>query len=755
MRAAGRPMATFEVETEEGVVESGSPRSLSHSPAPQPDDDSSDDSTDEEEAGKPHPFPACVQDMDPEMRRLLRLQFKGFRKHMVRAIERNMLDDLYSLKVLFQSQIYGPFLQGMPFKPIVKPAKIEEEEEEEGEEGERPAWIDKYLIPCQIAAGIIKQGWFQIAMVLAIVIAGLLVGAETYIACGYESCRGDAQITRTPCLVNATLDACEAAGCCFDSTEADAVYAAVLNATGNATAAEAAAVVNCFTRGPAPECWHGENAQLTLHTFEAINAVILIVFTAEVILKILSYKLKPWRYWMDGWNVFDFIIVGACYVPGGDQLAFLRLLRLMRLLKVLHFVKQLQIILKGLANGMESITYILLLLVLIFYLFAICSVLAFSENDPVHFGSLHIAMVSLFRMSTMEDWTDIMYINMYGCMKYGYLGASYCYDERYCPEPQEQMCESDVEKNSIAYTGHGMAVAVFFVIFIVVSGLVVMSLFIGVITTSMVEAADSERESSKEQKQKDARQACVDEIAEKMKKKNLQSSASRRNMAALETEIVTTVEQTSGCMGSYLALGAAIRKVIDTSAFANFIIGCILAAAAIIGAQTYKGLAARHENLFFVLDQFILIVFTLEVILKLIGLGKEWTRYFKEGWNLFDFFVVAMCFMPFGGSAVAVLRLLRLLRVLKLFNNIKELQIILSGLANGMSSVSYIGLLLFLLFYVFGIVALMFFRCAARLRPVSQQMNFSVVLAWDLFVPLPLAGSLPCHESEQLLVVPR
>jgi hypothetical protein len=390
----------------------------------------------------------------------------------------------------------------------------------------------------------------------------------------------------------------------------------------------------------------------------------------------------------------------------------------MRLLKVLHFITQLQVILKGLVNGMESITYILMLLILIFYLFAICSVIAFSENDPVHFGSLHIAMVTLFRMSTMEDWTDVMYINMFGCMKYGYVGSSYCYDERYCPEPQAQMCESDVEKNPIAYTGHGMAVAIFFVIFIVVSGLVVMSLFIGVITTSMVEAADSEREMSKDQKQKDARRALLDDLAEKLKEREqrpgLKISASRRNIAAAGIDIShTEAVTTGGCMGHYLALGVAVKKVIDTSAFANFIIGCILAAAAIIGAQTYQDLAARHEILFTALDNFILLVFTFEVVLKIVALGKVWYNYFKEGWNLFDFFVVAMCYMPFGGSAVAVLRLLRLLRVLKLFNNIKELQIILSGLAQGMSSVSYIGLLLFLLFYVFGIVALMFFRCAA------------------------------------------
>lgn len=737
MRAAGRPMATFEVETEEGVVESGSPRSLSHSPAPQPDDDSSDDSTDEEEAGKPHPFPVCVQDMDPEMRRLLRLQFKGFRKHMVRAIERNMLDDLYSLKVLFQSQIYGPFLQGMPFKPILKPAKIEEEVEPEPEPEARAPWIDKYLIPCRIAEEIIKQGWFQLAMVLAIVVAGLLVGAETYIVCGYESCRGDAYITRTQCMSNATVDTCEAAGCCFDHTAPTDVYAAIVNATGNSSAAAAAAAVNCFTRGSAPECYTGPSAQSALDWFKFVNALILLVFTAEVILKILSFKLKPWRYWMDAWNVFDFIIVGACYVPGGDQLAFLRLLRLMRLLKVLHFIEELQIILKGLANGMESITYILLLLLLIFYLFAICSVIAFGDNDPVHFGSLHIAMVTLFRMSTMEDWTDVMYINMFGCMKYGYLGSSYCYDERYCAEPQEQMCESDVEKNSIAYTGLGMPVAIFFVIFIVISGLVVMSLFIGVITTSMVEATETAKTTRKEEKQKSARDAILAEFATDVKgeaKTSASLTASRRNLAELDVEISHAKEE-AGCMRQYLAMGVAIKKVTDTSVFANFIIGCILAAAAIIGAQTYQDLAERHETLFWTLDQFILIVFTLEVILKIVGLGREWYNYFKEGWNLFDFFVVAMCFMPFGGAAVSVLRLLRLLRVLKLFNNIKELQIILSGLAKGMSSVSYIGLLLFLLFYVFGIVALMFFRCAAT--PLGR---VALTSRWDLFVPLPLAG---------------
>ena len=49
--------------------------------------------------------------------------------------------------------------------------------------------------------------------------------------------------------------------------------------------------------------------------------------------------------------------------------------------------------------------------------------------DPFHFRSIPISMLSLFRASTLEDWTDIMYINIYGCNKYSsgvyYVKSSY------------------------------------------------------------------------------------------------------------------------------------------------------------------------------------------------------------------------------------------------------------------------------------------------------------------------------------------
>ena len=104
-----------------------------------------------------------------------------------------------------------------------------------------------------------------------------------------------------------------------------------------------------------------------------------------------------------------------------------------------------------------------------FYFFAIMGILLFRGNDPWHFRDLHTAFITLFRMSTFEDWTDVMYINQFGCDRYGYSGI-----ERLCTTPSP--------------TGYGSVV--YCILFVMVGGLVMLNLFIGVITTSMEEAKD-------------------------------------------------------------------------------------------------------------------------------------------------------------------------------------------------------------------------------------------------------------------------
>ena len=164
-----------------------------------------------------------------------------------------------------------------------------------------------------------------------------------------------------------------------------------------------------------------------------VDSIILYIFTAEAGLKILSEGWAFWRFWVGEewkWNNFDFFIVVACYLPaslfsGGEPpVALLRLLRLARLVKLFKKIPQLQMIVMGLAGGIKSIGYIVILLLLVFYLYAIVGITIFRTNDPWHYRDLQTTMLTLFRASTLEDWTDIMYISIFGCDKYSsiYVG---------------------------------------------------------------------------------------------------------------------------------------------------------------------------------------------------------------------------------------------------------------------------------------------------------------------------------------------
>jgi len=102
------------------------------------------------------------------------------------------------------------------------------------------------------------------------------------------------------------------------------------------------------------------------------------------------------------------------------MITMLKLLRLLRVLKLVKSLKQLQVLVDAMIMGLSSIGFIGLILFMVFYMFAILGMVLFEQNDPWHFGTLHMSLITLFRCSTLEDWSDVMYINMYGCDKYGY-----------------------------------------------------------------------------------------------------------------------------------------------------------------------------------------------------------------------------------------------------------------------------------------------------------------------------------------------
>eukprot|EP01048_Picozoa_sp_COSAG05_P017512 COSAG05_NODE_2400_length_3111_cov_5.177291_1_plen_700_part_00 len=467
---------------------------------------------------------------------------------------------------------------------------------------------------------------------------------------------------------------------------------------------------------------------------EAIDKLILCIFTAEAALKMMIYDLRPWHYFAvgwaprnwSGWNCFDFAIVVASWSMDSNAATMLRLLRLLRVLKLVKSVNQLQMILTGLVKGMKSIGYILVLLLLVFYLFGILAMVMFRENDPFHFGTLPTTLLTLFRMATLEDWTDVMYINMFGCNSYGYgslidsrnatadLGGS----------PSGTGAQEPCDLSKVDATL--WVSAIFFVFFVIVSALVVMSLFIGVVTTTMMDASAEIQRKEKQEK-----------INLRKYRKKLQKIRTADTIGTMmqgddvfENGLPVDVEEPPceccpaccGDSGAYGMLAARCKSIVQSDRFQLSIIIVIVLAGLLVGVQTYPGAvrltggscdeAAKDcdGGWLAACDWVILGIFTLEVTLKLISEQLRPWRFFIVGWNVFDFLIVFACYMPFAGKMVAVLRLLRLLRVLKLVKSLPQLQMIVSGLMQGLSSIGYISLLLFLVFYLYGVLGIILFR---------------------------------------------
>ena len=211
----------------------------------------------------------------------------------------------------------------------------------------------------------------------------------------------------------------------------------------------------------------------------ALDSIILGIFVLEVVIKIIAEGRRPWQYFKDPWNIFDFTIVAVCLLPinNSEFVAVLRLARVLRVMKLVSAIPRLQILVGAVLKSIPSIGYVFLLALLHFYIYGCMATFLFSENDPVHFRNLETSMLSLFRAVTLEDWTDLMYINMYGSANYGYddnvieglkgLGIPYS---------EEQSKSSPI------------AASVFFVSFILTGAMIVLNLFVGVMLTGMDEA---------------------------------------------------------------------------------------------------------------------------------------------------------------------------------------------------------------------------------------------------------------------------
>jgi voltage-gated sodium channel len=127
-----------------------------------------------------------------------------------------------------------------------------------------------------------------------------------------------------------------------------------------------------------------------------------------------------------------------------------------------------------------------------------------------------------------------------------------------------------------------------------------------------------------------------------------------------------------------------IQKLVESTWFHNFIIGVIVFNGVILGVETYRTLSADFIGFLHVLDSICLSIFVIEITLKLFVYRLS---FFKEGWNNFDFIIVAVALIP-ATEGLSILRAFRIFRVLRLITAVTSIRRVVSGMLHALARLS-------------------------------------------------------------------
>jgi len=141
-----------------------------------------------------------------------------------------------------------------------------------------------------------------------------------------------------------------------------------------------------------------------------LDYAVTLFFVMEIAIRMAAEdRLKD--FFKKGWNVFDFIIVAVSLIPLDDSeyAMIARMLRLFRVMRLISFIPELRVLVSALISALPRMGYVALLMFIIFYLYAVIGNLLYASLNPVLWGDLGVSLLTLFRVATFEDWTDVMY----------------------------------------------------------------------------------------------------------------------------------------------------------------------------------------------------------------------------------------------------------------------------------------------------------------------------------------------------------
>ena len=225
----------------------------------------------------------------------------------------------------------------------------------------------------------------------------------------------------------------------------------------------------------------------------ALDSALLYIFTAELALRIYAFR---GRFFRDPWGIFDLVVVGIAWMPATGPLSVLRALRVLRVLRMISIIPSLRTVVEAMLHALPGMGSIVLLMALIFYVFAVMATKLYGDILPERFGTLGLSLYTLFQMMTLESWS-------------------------------EANVRPILAQQPLAW--------MFFVPFILLATFVVLNLFIGVIVDS-IQTLRAERESADSKEARDASEAAAATAHEDQQAVLVEIRALRAEIAALRAE---------------------------------------------------------------------------------------------------------------------------------------------------------------------------------------------------------------------------
>ena len=150
-------------------------------------------------------------------------------------------------------------------------------------------------------------------------------------------------------------------------------------------------------------------------------------------------------------------------------------------------------------------------------------------------------------------------------------------------------------------------------------------------------------------------------------------------------------------------------RLVESPVFITLVLLVILANAFVLGLQTYPEIERDHGSTLDLLNEVFLWFFVVEVALRIGAYGRRPLDFFRSGWNVFDFVVIAVAFVPGVRESSTLLRLARLMRVVRVVRILPELRVLVTAVVRSLPPLGSMVLLTTLLIFVYGMLGWLLF----------------------------------------------